>query len=54
MFPYNEILKVLKVKLGSESEASTQDTSKIPNFIQISEGVWELRVFTIYAYVYRL
>ena len=42
MFPYNEIVKVSKVKSDSIFETSTPKYPLISNFSQISEGVWEL------------
>ena len=40
MFPYNEILKVFNSKIRLDI---WNNHPKIPNFSQISEGVWELR-----------
>ena len=42
MFPYNEILKVLKVKSELIFQESTSKYPKIPNFSKISQGGWEL------------
>ena len=50
MFPYNEILKVVIVKSDLISETNTPKYLWIPNFDQISGGVWELRVSQIQAY----
>ena len=47
MFPYNEILKVFKVKSDLIFETSTPKYLQIPNFSQLSEGVWELRASEI-------
>ena len=41
--------KFLKVKSDFISETSTQKYLQIPNFSQINEGVWELRVSEIIA-----
>ena len=48
MFPYNEIFqKFSKVKSDLIFETSTPKYLSIPNFKQISEGVWELRASEI-------
>ena len=47
MFPYNEILKVFKVKSELIFEESTSKYPQIPNFSKISQGVCELRASEI-------
>ena len=44
MFPYEEILKVFKSKIRLDI---WNNHPKIPDFIQISKGVWELRASEI-------
>ena len=44
MFPYREILKVFESKIRLDI---WNNRFKIPNFSQISEGVWELRTSEI-------
>ena len=44
MFPYNEILKVKSELIFEES---TSKYFQIPNFNEISQGVWELRASEI-------
>ena len=46
-FPYNEILKVLKVNSELIFEESTSKYPQIPNFSEICQGVWELLAFEI-------
>ena len=46
MFPCREILKVFKSKIRLDI---WNNRFKIPNFSQISEGVWELRASEIEA-----
>ena len=41
MFPYHEILKFSKVKSELIFEESTSKYPQIPNFSEISHGVWE-------------
>ena len=43
IFPYKEFLKFSKVTSDLIFEISIIRYLKIPNFSQISEGVWELR-----------
>ena len=50
MFPYNEILKVSKVKPLFIFEEGTSKYPQIPNFSEISQGVWELQASEIYGY----
>ena len=47
VFPYNEILKVSKVKSDLIFETSTHRYLQLTNFSQVSEGVWELRTSEI-------
>ena len=47
MFPYNEILKVFKVKFELIFEEITSKYPQIQNFSKISQKVWELRASEI-------
>ena len=47
MFPYNKILKVLKVKSELIFEKSTSKYPQIANFSEIIQGVWKLRASEI-------
>ena len=47
MFPYNKILKPSKVTSDLIFKITTLRYLKIPNFSQISKGIWELRASEI-------
>ena len=51
MFPYNEILKVFKVKSDLIFEESTSKYPQTQNFSEISKGVWKLRASETYVSV---